>query len=114
MRNNASLGKTSLWCCCIGIVLLVGLAVLLLVDILYLEPHTRMGTGPPTPATKAAGVTLAIGGVLFVVMELVAFGCGIVARRTAAGKAGLVISGVFLPLVLGLVGFTLHIVQWSW
>ena len=26
----------------------------------------------------------------------------------------LVISGVLLPLVLGLVGFTLHIVQWSW
>jgi hypothetical protein len=114
MRNNASLGKTSLWCSCIGIFLLVSLAVLLLVDILYLERHTRMGMGPPTPATKAAGVTLAIGGVLFVVIELVAFGCGIVARRTAAGKAGLVISGVLLPLVLGLVGFTLHIVQWSW
>ena len=36
--------------------------------------------------------------VLGIVMELVALGCGIVARRTAAGKAGIFTAGALLVL----------------
>jgi len=43
MRNdNPSPGKASLWTSIVGIVLLASLVVLLVVDILYLTPYTRM------------------------------------------------------------------------
>jgi hypothetical protein len=91
-NDKASLGKISLW---------TSIA------------DTRMGTGPPTPATKAAGWSLAIGGLLFVMLQSVAFGCGIAARRTATGKGGLVISGVLLLFGLGVIAWIVHIAMWS-
>ncbi len=65
--DHASLGKASLWTSIIGFVLPMCLVILF-------------------PANAF------LCGVLFVILELVALGCGIAARRTATGKAGLVIS----------------------
>jgi hypothetical protein len=69
--DYASVGKASLWCAILGGVLPVRLAILV-------------------PANAL------LCGVLFVILELIALGCGIVARRTATGKAGLVISGILV------------------
>jgi hypothetical protein len=60
------------------------------------QPARAVGVGP------AAAV--ALGGVVLVVgLEVVALGCGLAARRTAAGKAGLALAGVCLVMVAGLV-----------
>lgn len=71
----------------IGVVLPVCLGVL--VAVLY-KPHLGNEPGP----------AYALCGLLFVILELVAFGCGIAARRMATGKAGLLISGILLLLVI--------------
>jgi hypothetical protein len=71
--ETTSLGKASLWTSILGVVLPIGLAIL------------RPGTGE-----------LCL--LLLMMLELIALGCGIAARRTAAGKGGLVISGILLPL----------------
>ena len=104
-NDYSTLGKASLWASLLGIVLPGCLTILPFVGVLYLTPHTRMGMGPPTPAAEAAGWTLVLSAVLFVLLELIAFGCGIAASRTATGRAGLVISGVVLPLAVSV--FTL-------
>ena len=105
VADNAFLGKVSLWTAIIGIVLPMCLAVLAIVVFLFLTPHSRMG--PSSDQWEGALASLAFCGILFVILELVALGCGIAARRTASGKAGLVIStGVaFLLLLLGLVAW---------
>jgi cytochrome bd-type quinol oxidase subunit 2 len=87
-NDNASLGKASLWTSIVGVVLPVFLAILVAI---FLKPSSE----------KAWANALC--GVLLVILELVALGCGIVGRRTTAGKAGLVISGVVLGLIV--VGF---------
>jgi hypothetical protein len=53
-------------------------------------------------------VALAFFVILCVVLELVAFGCGLAARRTATGKTRLLISGVLLSLIVGYIAFVLH------
>jgi hypothetical protein len=110
-HDDASLGKASLWCSIIGVALPVCLAILTLVGVSYLAPQSRLG--PPPSAMEAAGWAFALSGILFVLLELIAFGCGLAARRTATGKAGLVISGVLLPLVVGLIAFLLVRAKWS-
>jgi hypothetical protein len=111
-NDDASLGKASLWSSMIGVVLPVCLAILTFVGVSYLAPQSRLG--PPPSAMEAAGWTLAFSGIHFVILELISFGCGIAARRTATGKAGLVISGVLLPLAVGLIAFLLVRAKWSW
>jgi hypothetical protein len=86
-NDNTVLGKASLWSALIGIVLPASLAVLVAV---FLKPHLGNDPGP------AYGICC----LLFVILELVAFGCGIAARHLATGKAALVISGILLLLVL--------------
>jgi len=44
---------------------------------------------------------------LGVVLEIIAFGCGIVARRTTPGQVGMIISGIFLILTVLFVSFVL-------
>ncbi len=84
-------------------------------------PHPRRGLGILSLIAAIAGlalpVLLALGGglllgllgvgmklvvlaslLLFAALELVALGCGIAARRTGAGKAGLIISAISLSL----------------
>jgi hypothetical protein len=51
------------------------------------------------------GPAYGICGILFVIFELITLGCGIAARRTATGRAGLVISSVLLLLGVGLATF---------
>jgi hypothetical protein len=92
-NDNISLGKASLWTSIVGIVLPVCLAVL--VAIFLNRPV--LGQDP--------GVAYSLCGLLFVMLELIALGCGIAARRTATGKAGLVIG--LSALLLGLVVFAL-------
>jgi len=82
-NDNASLGKTSLWTSIVGVVLPVSLAILVAI---FLKPSSE----------KALANALC--GVLFVILELIALGCGIAGRRTATGKAGLVISVILLLL----------------
>jgi hypothetical protein len=80
-NDHPSLGKAALWSCITGVVLPGSLLALVLVSerVLPLEFQA-----------------IAICGILFVILELVAFGCGIMARRTTPGKVGLVISGLLL------------------
>jgi hypothetical protein len=87
--GNESLGKTSLWSSIIGVALPGCLAVLVAVFIKN-EYDRRM--------------PYVICGVIFGMLELVALGCGLATRRTATGKAGLVISSVLFVLLLILVG----------
>jgi hypothetical protein len=84
-----SLGKISLWTSIAGFVLPVGLAVFVVV---------RYWRAPKNTVLTALAICL----VLFVVLEVVAFVCGIRARRTTTGKVGLAISGVLLTLAFGL------------
>jgi len=106
MRNDkAVLGKVSLWTAIIGFVLPMCLGVLVIVFVLYFTPRTRMG--PSWEAEKAALIVLAFCCILFVILEATALGCGIAARQTAAGIAGLVISSVLFLLAFGLTALVL-------
>jgi hypothetical protein len=104
LNHNTWLGRTSLWTSISGIVVPVGLAALALVVVLVLTPQSRLGPKYGNEGLAA----LAICGVLFVILELVALACGIAARRTATGKIGMTISGVMLTLALGLTAFALY------
>lgn len=92
-KDNILLGKVSLWAAVVGVVL----PVCLVVVVAMLFSHPALG--------QDAGPAYACCGLLFVMLELIALGCGIAARRTATGKAGLVIGSVVLPV--GLVVFAL-------
>jgi hypothetical protein len=100
--ETTSMGKASLWTAILGLVVPICLAGLVLVVVLYLTPQRYRG------APKYAGeglVALGICYLLFCALELVALGCGIAGRHTAAGKAGIAVSGVLLTVALGLLVF---------
>jgi len=82
-NDKASLGKVSLGSSLIGIVLPGCLYVLVA---MFLRPPGEQGWAYD------------ICELLFVILEFVALGCGIAARRTPTGRAGLVISGSLLLL----------------
>ena len=82
-NDNSWLGKASVWSCIIGVVLPGGLLALVLSNERLLPLEVALGAIGPCY-------------ILFVMLELVALGCGIAARRTTAGKVGLVISGLIL------------------
>jgi hypothetical protein len=87
--NPASgLGLISLWTAIAGVVLPALLAL-----------GTQLAA-PPQRLSDAFVLCCVLGGLL----ELVALGCGIVARRTGTGKAGLIIAGG--SLVVGLLVFS--------
>jgi hypothetical protein len=90
--DRATLGKASLGTAILGIVLPGCLAVL--VAVFIKNEYERR-------------IPYVICGLLFVVLEFVAFGCGIGGKRTATGKAGLIISTVLLliPIVCAAVIF---------
>jgi hypothetical protein len=98
MNNDRSaLGKASLWTAIIGIVLPASLAVLVAVFL----TRPVLGQDP--------GIAYALCGVIFVILQLVALGCGIAARRTPTGRAGMVISAILLVLGVGLAAFKLGV-----
>jgi hypothetical protein len=90
--DNATLGKASLWTSIIGIVLPVSLAVLVAV---FLKPPNEQQRLEYERLREWANLLCAV---LFVILELVALGCGIAARRTATGKIGLIVAVVVLLL----------------
>jgi hypothetical protein len=104
MTNDKTLlGKVSLWTSIVGLVVPVIIVTLLVTWILlFFKPGPRGWSHEDVARITAL---LAVSGVLFVVCELAALGCGIAARRTTTGKIGLVISGVLLTLALGLTVF---------
>ena len=79
-NDNLSLGKASLWSSIIGIGLPVCLYVLVIIFFSY------------------EGLAYGACQLLFVILQLVALGCGIAARQTPNGRAGLAISGSLLLL----------------
>jgi hypothetical protein len=79
-NDNLSLGKASLWSSIIGIVLPACLYVLVVIFLSF------------------EGLAYGACELLFVILQLVALGCGIAARRTPTGGAGLAISGSLLLL----------------
>src|SRR5438105_65104 len=84
MGNDTSwLGKVSVWSCIIGVVLPGGLLALFLFNERLLPLEVALGAIGPCY-------------MLFVMLELVALGCGIAARNTTTGKIGMVISGLIL------------------
>jgi predicted Ser/Thr protein kinase len=87
-HDNPALGKASLWLSIVGSVLPLCLAILVTV---FIENKDNKQTS----AFMLCGVVLAI-------LELAAFGCGIAAGRTAAGKAGSIIAAIVLLLLAGL------------
>jgi hypothetical protein len=91
MTNKAWLGNISLWSAIIGVVL-PGCYVLL--DFAFLQNHVN------EQSLDYEILGYVISGFLFVTLELAALGCGIAARDTATGKAGLAISGGIAILVL--------------
>jgi hypothetical protein len=95
-NDKASLGKASLGSSIIGIVLPGCLYVLV-----------AMCLRPPGEQGWAYGICE----LLFVILELVALGCGIAARRTPTGKAGLAISGSLL--LLGLIFISAVVLYFS-
>jgi hypothetical protein len=97
-NDNAWLGKASLWISISGVVLPVCLAVLVFI-------LADMGSGEEALVIVIYGYSTCV--LLLVLLELVAFSCGIAARGTATGKTGLVISvGIaVLFLLLGLVAW---------
>jgi hypothetical protein len=86
----ARLGTADLWSSLIGIALPGCLAVLVAV----LLKNPTLGQDPSPVYGACSG--------LCVILEAVAVGCGVAARRTATGKAGLDIASVLLPLALSL------------
>jgi hypothetical protein len=81
-NDNTTLGKASLVTSIVGVALPASLAILAAVFL----------NGRP----KEQGPSFGLCVLLFVVLELIALGCGVAARRTPTGKAGLVISGILL------------------
>src|SRR5436190_16303118 len=88
-NNNVPLGKVSLWTSIIGIVLPGCLYVLVAVFF------------------NREGWAYGVCELLFVILEFVALGCGIAARRTPTGRGGLVISGSLLSILLCIVSAVL-------
>jgi len=112
--DHASMGKASLWTAISGIVLLLCLAIVIVIQIASLTPHTGTNAGLPIPASKSMESSLVAGGILFMTLELIAITCGIKAMRTPTGKGGLAISAILLSFVVCLIGYTLYIAKWSW
>jgi len=96
--DDERLGRISLWTSLVGLVLPVLLAMVFAV---LLERNILREAG------TYYGLCLLLGGVV----ELAALGCGLGARRTAAGKTGLFISLASLLLVVLVMAFTTSQVQ---
>ena len=75
------LAKASLWTAIAGLVFPVGLAVLVITSDQHRLDIARLREWP-----------YALCGVLFLILELIALGCGIAARRTVSGKRRLALS----------------------
>jgi hypothetical protein len=97
-NNKPTLGNISLWTSLAGPIVL-GLCYLLLQVV---ASNTALGPdgGGAYAIVIVGGAISIIGGSLFVILELAAFGCGLSARHTTTGKAGLQISSVLLVLAL--------------
>ncbi|MCH7729790.1 MAG: hypothetical protein IH991_25470 [Planctomycetes bacterium] len=91
--RNAALGKASLVCSIVGVVLPV-----ILITLAFVFQPTVNIYKKTNLLDLVLLVCLFLGAISSVVLELVALGLGIAARRTTTGKAGLIISGI---LVLG-------------
>ena len=100
--RNAGLGKASLVCSIVGIAVPVAFCILA-----FVFRWTPKIYEKDTPLDLVFYLFLFLGAISSVVLELVALGLGIAARRTTTGKAGLIISGilVFLGAVLATVLF---------
>ena len=89
---NESVGRASLWTSVAGLVLPLSLAILAAVFI------------ADTPEGRSRRETAYIlSAFLFGILELAALVCGIIGRHTRSGKAGLMISGIILVLILVLI-----------
>ena len=95
-HDRASFGKASLWASIIGIAVPVGLALIAVIFFVFLNSR-----GGPGAVVVSFGLLSAP--ILGAILEMAAFGCGIVARSTATGKAGLKISCAGLVALVPLV-----------
>jgi hypothetical protein len=89
-HDIAWLGKASLRASIIGVVLPLALVTIGIVLLVFLPAHRA----------REVQLLTALGYDLGMILELAAIACGIAARRTATGRAGLVISGAVLLLFL--------------
>jgi hypothetical protein len=92
-NETSRLGKTSLWSSIVGFAVPFSLVVL---GRIFLTPQ------------NAVGWQRGLLG-LFVFLELAALGCGVAARNTPTGKAGLILSILLLLLVLSTLFVHLHV-----
>jgi hypothetical protein len=107
MSNGKTwLGRVSLWTAIAGVIVPVCLVVLLVIWVLLFVPQGRVGPSGEDAQRMIVGLVLC--GVAFVVLELVALGCGLAARCTATGRVGLAIAGALLTLALGVTTGVLH------
>jgi hypothetical protein len=101
-NGSALLGRASLWASFIGTTLPV---VSVFVDVIWWLTIVPRGLrGAAMEIAGAAWVaSLGLRLVLFVMIEMFAFGCGLAAIHTRTGKAGLLLSvGLLLLLLSGL------------
>jgi hypothetical protein len=96
-NDRILLGKVSLCASLAGaIVVPVCFGILFLI----VPRNSTGGRGGADVVTPLVG--FALGGFLFVILELAGLACGISSRHTTAGQAGFIISGVLLGLSLTL------------
>lgn len=88
VADKTWLGKVSLWCSILGVIL-PGCSLVVLALVMNIHSLGFFVFG------------MVISGFLFWTLELVALGCGIAARRTAMGKAGLsIVAGIAILVIL--------------
>jgi hypothetical protein len=110
-NDKTSLGKISLWASLLG-AFVIPFSFCIVFAIVYPKANSAGGRGGADVLTPLIG--FGIGGALFFLLELLALGCGIVARHTTTGKTGLTIAGVLLALFILLIGgyFFLRYLPW--
>ena len=81
--QSSTIGKISLWSASMGIVAPIALALI---------------GNLVNPAQRLSPESVVLYCALWVVLELIALACGIVVRRTATGKVGLVVSIISFAL----------------
>jgi hypothetical protein len=110
-KSSNALGKASIWASIIGVVLPAALFILGITLANSPSAYEVMSHLGFFDNTRLVWGVAAL--VLSVILELAAFCCGIAARRTATGRAGLVISGAVLLLYLAVGVIVLLLLEWS-
>lgn len=96
---NTQIGRLSLWTSILGVLVPGSLAIIVAIV-------------EDAKGLRDEGTYYGLCAALFLVLQLIALGCGIASRRTPTGRAALTISGLSLTLTLVIV-FVISMFSWS-